>query len=134
MEQNSEHVIAKAIVEHAKTKVKQIPKSTDFKAIPGKGAKAKVGANRVYVGSPNLLKELNIEVSDERLVALQEQGKTVVFTVVDGKLAGAFALADKIREESRVAVKELKAKGVKVYMLTGDAEDGCKRRLKGTWH
>ncbi len=66
--------------------------------------------------------ELNIDLSDGKLIALQEQGKTVVFTVIDGKLAGAFALADKIREESKVAIQELKAKGVKVYMLTGDAE------------
>jgi P-type Cu2+ transporter len=123
VEQNSEHIIAKAIVEHAKMKVKKIPQATGFKAIPGKGAEAKVGASRVYVGSPNLLKELRIEINDERIVELQRQGKTVVFCVVDGKLVGAFALADKIREESRVAVQELKAKGVKVYMLTGDAEE-----------
>ena len=100
-----------------------MPKVSDFKAIPGKGAEAKVGAHKVHVGSPNLLKELNIAVNDEKLVALQQQGKTVVFIVVDGKLAGAFALADKIREESRTAVQELKAKGVRVYMLTGDAEE-----------
>lgn len=122
VEQNSEHIIAKAIVEYAMTKVKKFPKTTDFKAISGKGAEAKVGVSRVYVGSPNLLNELNLEASDEKLVELQEQGKTVVFSVVDGKLAGAFALADKIREESRVAIQELKSKGVKVYMLTGDAE------------
>ncbi len=123
VEQNSEHIIAKAIVEHARMKKIAIPKVSDFKAIPGKGAQAKVGTNNVYVGSPNLLKELNIEVTDEKLVELQGEGKTVVFSVVNGKLVGAFALADKIREESRVAVQELKAKGVKVYMLTGDAEE-----------
>ena len=122
VEQNSEHVIAKAIVEYAKTKVKEISKATNFKAIPGKGAEANVGAHRVYVGSPNLLKELKIEANDEKIISLQEQGKTVVFCVVDGKLAGAFALADKIREESLTAIVDLKAKGVKVYMLTGDAE------------
>ena len=122
VEQNSEHVIARAIVEYAQMKVKKIPKATDFKAIPGKGAEAKVGDHKVYVGSPNLLKELNIEANDEKIVALQEQGKTVVFCVVDRKLAGAFALSDKIREESRTAIEDLKAKGIKVYMLTGDAE------------
>jgi P-type Cu2+ transporter len=126
VEQNSEHVIAKAIVEYAKTKVKKISNTTDFKAIPGKGAEAKVGAHRVYVGSPNLLKELKIEANDKKLVELQEQGKTVIFCVVDGKLAGAFALADKIREESRTAIEALKAKGIKVYMLTGDAETVAK--------
>ncbi len=122
VEQNSEHILAKAIVEHAKMKIKKFPEATDFKAIPGKGAEAKVGASRVYIGSPSLLKELNLEASDEKLVELQGRGKTVVFCVVDGKLAGAFALADKIREESRVAVQDLKSKGVKVFMLTGDAE------------
>jgi len=122
VEQNSEHIIAKAIVEHVRKKGKKIPKATDFKAIIGKGAEAQVGASRVYVGSPNLLKELSIEASDEKLVELQGQGKTVVFSVIDGKLAGAFALADKIREESRTAIQDLKAKGIKVYMLTGDAE------------
>lgn len=122
VERNSEHIIAKAIVEHAQKKGIRISKATDFKAIPGKGAEAKVKASKVYVGSPNLLKEMNIEVNDKKIIELQEQGKTVVFTVVDGKLAGAFALADKIREESREAIEDLKAKGVKVYMLTGDAE------------
>ena len=122
VEENSEHVIAKAIVEYVQMKVKPTSKATEFRGLPGKGAQAKVGARKVYVGSPNLLKELNIEASDDRIVELQGQGKTVVFTVVDGKLAGAFALSDKIREESRVAIEELKAKGVKVYMLTGDAE------------
>jgi Cu2+-exporting ATPase len=56
-----------------------------------------------------------------KITALQEQGKTVVFTVVDGKLADAFALADKIKQESNEAVKELKTLGVNVYILAGDA-------------
>jgi Cu2+-exporting ATPase len=77
----------------------------------------------VYVGGPNLLKEMNIEVGDQKVKELQDQGKTVVFTVVDGKLAGAFALADKIRKESFEAVRKLKENGLEVYMLTGDAEE-----------
>jgi len=122
VEQNSEHIIAKAIVEYVQETGIKISKTADFKAIPGKGAEAKVNASKIYVGSPNLLKELDIEVNDKKITELQEQGKTVVFTVIDGKLAGAFALADKIREESRDAIRDLKANGVKVYMLTGDAE------------
>ncbi len=122
VEKNSEHIIAKAIVDYARKKSAKIPKAGDFKAIPGKGAQGKVEGKEVYVGSPNLLKEMNVEVNDEKITTLQEEGKTVVFTVVDGKLAGAFALADKIREESRQAIQNLKAAGVKVYMLTGDAE------------
>jgi Cu2+-exporting ATPase len=122
VEENSEHIIGKAIVDYINEKGVKIPKASDFKAIPGKGAQGKVSDKEVYVGSPNLLKELKIEVDDKKITALQEEGKTVVFTVVDGKLAGAFALSDKIREESREAIQDLKAKGVKVYMLTGDAE------------
>lgn len=122
VEENSEHIIGKAIVDYINEKGVKIPKARDFKAIPGKGAKGEVSDKEVYVGSPNLLKELKIAVDDEKITALQEEGKTVVFTVVDGKLMGAFALSDKIREESREAIQDLKAKGVKVYMLTGDAE------------
>ena len=123
IELNSEHIIAMAIVEHAKKKDIEIPKAKEFKAIPGKGAYGKVRGKEVYVGGPNLLKEMKIEVEDQKVKELQEQGKTVVFSVVDGKLAGAFALADKIRKESFEAVKKLKEIGVKVYMLTGDAEE-----------
>jgi len=123
VEINSEHIIAKAIVEYAKRKNIKIPKIIDFKAIPGKGAVGKVNKKIVYMGSPSLMKELKINIDDERILKLQKQGKTVVFTVLDGKLAGAFALADKVREASREAVRKLKENGIKVYMLTGDAEE-----------
>ncbi|MEM3580557.1 MAG: copper-translocating P-type ATPase [Candidatus Bathyarchaeia archaeon] len=123
VELNSEHVIAKAIVEYARNKGAKIPQVKEFKALPGRGAYAKVGKNEVYVGSVNLLDELGISVNDPKIAELQRQGKTVVFVVVDGKLAGALALADIIREESYEAVRELKKRGVKVYMLTGDSEE-----------
>jgi Cu2+-exporting ATPase len=122
VEKNSEHIIAKAIVKYAHEKVTTIPEAKAFKAIPGKGAEGIVEGKKVYVGSPGLLEELKIDLTDEKIAAFQESGKTVVFTVVDGKLAGAFALSDKIREESREAVSNLKATGIKVYMLTGDSE------------
>jgi len=123
IEVNSEHIIAKAIVDYAKEKKIEIPKIGDFKAIPGKGAQGKVKGKTIYMGSPSLIEELKIKIDDERILVLQRQGKTVVFTVVDGKLAGAFALSDKIREVSREAIKKLKENGIKVFMLTGDAEE-----------
>jgi Cu2+-exporting ATPase len=123
IEFNSEHIIAMAIVEHANEKGIEIPKAEEFKAIPGKGAYGKVRAKEVYIGGPNLLEEMRIDVEDRKVNDLQEQGKTVVFTIVDGKFVGAFALADKIRKESFEAVKRLKEVGVKVFMLTGDAEE-----------
>ncbi len=121
VEQNSEHIIAKAIVRYAQQKGIQVEIASNFQALPGRGAKAQVQGKHVYVGSPSILKQLQTE-TEPRVSALQKAGKTVVFAVVDGKLAGAFALSDKIREESKRAVAELKTMGVKVYMLTGDAE------------
>jgi Cu2+-exporting ATPase len=123
VELNSEHIIAKAIVEHAKEKGVEIPQVKEFKALPGKGAYGKIGKKEIYVASTNLLTEMKIDVSDKRIKELQEQGKTVVFTLVDGKLAGALALSDRIRDESFEAVKRLKEGGLKVYMLTGDSEE-----------
>jgi len=123
VELNSEHIIAKAIVEFAKEKGVEIPKAKEFRALPGRGTFGKVGNKKVYIGSPNLLKEMKLEVSDERIKKLQDQGKTVVFVVVNGKLRGAFALSDRIRNESRQAVRKLKDAGIKVYMLTGDAKE-----------
>lgn len=123
VELNSEHIVAKAIVEHAKEKGIKILQTRDFKAMPGKGAHGKIGKKEVYVGSPNLLEEMKIEVNDKRIRELQEQGKTVIFTISEGKLAGAFALSDIIRAESREAVKQLKENGKAVYMLTGDSEE-----------
>jgi Cu2+-exporting ATPase len=123
VELNSEHIIAKAIVGYANEKGVKIPDAEDFKALPGRGAYGKVARSKVYVGSPRLLEEMKIEANDENIKALQEQGKTVVFTVVEGKLAGTFALADKVRKESKEATAKLNALGLKVYMLTGDSEE-----------
>jgi len=123
VELNSEHIIAKAIVEYAKERGIETPKVKEFKALPGKGAYGKVGKKEVYVGSPNLLNDMKTDINDQKIKELQKQGKTVVFTVVDGKLAGALALSDRIRDESYEGVKKLKERGLKVYMLTGDSEE-----------
>jgi Cu2+-exporting ATPase len=130
VEVNSEHIIAKAIVDYVNEKGVKIPAAKDFKALPGKGAYGKVARSEVHVGSPKLLQEMQIKVEDEKIKALEEQGKTVVFTVVDDKLAGAFALADKIRKESKDATAKLKEQGLKVYMLTGDSEPVAKSVAK----
>jgi len=123
VELNSEHIIARAIVEYTKERGITVPQVKDFRALPGKGAYGRVGKKEVYVGSANLLSDMKIDANDQKIRELQEQGKTVIFTVVDGKLAGALTLSDMIRTESFEAVKKLKAGGTKVYMLTGDSEE-----------
>lgn len=123
VEVNSEHVIAKAIVEYAKNRCVKFSQAKEFKALPGKGAYGKVGKKDVYVGSINFLEDLGIKVDDPRIIELQGQGKTIIFTIVDGVLASALALADSIRAESYEAVKLLRERGIKVYILTGDSEE-----------
>ncbi len=126
LEKNSEHIIAKAIVEYAREKNIKTEEVKEYKTIPGKGAYAVVEGKEVYVGSPELLKELGIEIKDEKIKKLQKEGNTVIFVIIDKKLAGAFALADRIKKESYQAVKLLKLMGIKVFMLTGDAEEVAK--------
>jgi len=125
VELNSEHIIAQAIVEYAKDKHIDIPQTDEFKALPGKGTWGRIGQREVFVGGPNLLKEMQIDFNDQRIKNLQAQGKTVVFTFEDRKLLGAFALADKIRRESKEAIRKLNDLGIKVFMLTGDAEEAA---------
>ena len=126
VEQNSEHIIAKAITQYTLSKKMTIPKSTSFQAIPGKGAKAIINDREIYVGGPNLLKDLDLQVTDARVLDLQKSGKTLVYTIANRKILGVFALADKIRQESHRTIQSLKAKGIKAYILTGDSEEVTK--------
>ncbi|MCF6268311.1 MAG: cadmium-translocating P-type ATPase [Melioribacteraceae bacterium] len=116
VERNSEHPIAQGIYKSTEN----ISEAHDFKAVPGKGAQAVVEGKNVGVFSPGYLREKNISVNDERIEELSEQGKTVVFLLIDEKLVGAIALADIIREESKEAIAEFKKLGIKTIMLTGD--------------
>jgi Cu2+-exporting ATPase len=130
VELNSEHIIAKAIVEYAREKRVEFPRTEEFRALPGKGAYGKLEGREVYIGGPSLLVDMRIDATDQRISRLQEQGRTVIFTVVDGKLGGAFALSDIVRKESREAVEKLKKDGLGVYMLTGDSEQVAKSVAK----
>lgn len=122
LEINSEHVIGKAIVKKAQEELLENKKAEKFMAIPGKGARAFVGKNEVYVGNANLLRDLRIslEESADEVSSLSSQGKTVVYVSANKQLQGLIAMADLIRDESREAVKELKDEGLEVAMLTGD--------------
>jgi Cu2+-exporting ATPase len=116
LESHSEHPIAKGIV--ASTKV-TFPVE-GFKSIPGKGAEGNVNGKEVKTVSPGYLKENNIEVSDKRLEELSSQGKTTIYVLIDGELVGAIAMADIIRPESKEAISQLKAMGIRCMMITGD--------------
>jgi Cu2+-exporting ATPase len=123
VEQESEHSIARGIVQEAERRGLRVAEPAAFRALPGKGAEAVLDGSEVKVVSPGYLDETGIKLSDERLDKLARQGKTVVFVMREGALAGAIALADVVRAESRQAVAELQGMGVSCMMLTGDSPE-----------
>jgi len=112
----SEHPIAKAIANASDEKLEV----KDFMSLPGKGAEGYIDGKHIMVVSPGYLREKKIDIKNEKIEKVSEQGKTVVFVLVDGKPAGAIGLADIIRPESKEAISKLKEMGIKSMMLTGD--------------
>lgn len=104
--------------------IQQLP-AYGFVNLPGRGVKATVEGRIVYVGGPNLIKELKCEIegSIKSVVkAASSQGKTAIYVIEDSQVLGVLMLADVIREESRAAVKGLRSEGKRVAILTGDSE------------
>jgi len=122
LESRSEHPIAAGVVRAAAEKKLPLPEAADFRAIPGKGAEARIEGRNVKVVSPGFLTEQKLAIDDERVRKTADEGKTVVFVIVDGRVEGALALADVIREESREGLKRLKELGIQAMMLTGDSK------------
>lgn len=125
VELESEHPIAKAIVTFAKGKKLQLSPAKKFSAMSGRGAKALIGADTVYVGGPRLLEELSLKLTQElesATTSASNDGKTVVYVFKSKKVIGAIMLADVIRPESKEAVQTLQKAGKRVAMLTGDAK------------
>jgi Cu2+-exporting ATPase len=123
VEVSSEHTIAQGIVRAAQEQRLSLLQATDFEAVPGKGAKATVGEKHLFVGNRALMEQVGAAVPNApRLAELARQGKTVIYVAADGRLVGALALADLIRDESREAVRALKRMGLEVAMLTGDSQ------------
>ena len=119
LEAKSEHPLAMGIMQYIKDKSIDLPEADNFNAITGKGIEAGVNGKSVKVVSPGYLKEQNIEIPDK---AYKNEQETVVFVLVDDKLAGLIAMSDEIRDESYEAVKILRKNKLKLYMMTGDNE------------
>ncbi|MCC6906649.1 MAG: copper-translocating P-type ATPase [Phycisphaerales bacterium] len=122
LESQSEHPIGEGVVRGAEERGLKYSAPQEFKAIAGKGAEALVDGTRLKIVSPGYLRENNLTVKDDRIVKVAEEGKTVVYLVIDDSVEGAIALADIIRPESREALSRLKEMGIQVMMLTGDAK------------
>ncbi len=123
LESNSEHPIAAGILKKAKGKGVSIKSPDNFQALPGKGVAGKVGGKEIKVVGENYLREQGVEITSADVKKFSEQGKTIVYVLMEGKMMGVIALADLIREESREAVRRLKSMGIKCMMLTGDIKN-----------
>ncbi|WP_142829539.1 heavy metal translocating P-type ATPase [Planococcus soli] len=120
IEQNSEHPIAAGIVASAKHQNVSIGKVSDFESITGKGIQGTVDGQKVNVVSPGYVNSNDLSYNHNRFNKLSEEGKTVVFVLVEDRLVGMIALADIVRNTAKEAVAALKAKGIQSIMLTGD--------------
>ncbi|MFX1301378.1 MAG: heavy metal translocating P-type ATPase, partial [Promethearchaeota archaeon] len=120
LETLSEHPIAQGIVRGANERKISLKSASNFHAIPGKGAEGLVDAKQIKVVSPGYLKEKGLLPQNETIEELAQQGKTIVYVLVDNKLQGTLALADVIRKESKTAIATLKRMGIQSMMLTGD--------------
>ena len=123
LEESSEHPLATAIVKKADSEKLQIEKVRDFEAIEGKGVKANYHDQTAFVGSNRLLADVNIsQKMNKQATKLQEEAKTVVYVGLNGEIIGLIAIQDVPKPSSKEAISELKKRGLKTVMLTGDNE------------
>ena len=125
LEQQSEHPLARAIVEGAQDRNLALSAVDDFDSITGGGVRGSVGGAKVLIGNRPLLEDngvTNLSALDERADKLQRQGRTVMYVAVDSAFAGLIAVSDPIKESTPEAVKALHGLGLRIIMLTGDNE------------
>ena len=124
LELRSEHPLARAIVAYGEENGVSAQDVTDFAALAGNGLEGRIGGSLLHGGSGTFIAALADvgEVLQEQSNRLAEEGKTPLYFEKDGKLLGMIAVADVIKEDSALAVKELQAQGIEVVMLTGDNE------------
>ncbi|MCL4123786.1 UNVERIFIED_CONTAM: hypothetical protein GTU68_055285 [Idotea baltica] len=130
VELGSEQPIAQAILEFAKERALPIPKSEGFLAEPGRGVRAQVEGREVWVGSPRaaLASGLDADQIHSWTATFAKEGWTPVFVSIGGELAGAIALFDAARPQSKEAVAELHRMGVRTYLYSGD-DSGAVNRI-----
>jgi P-type Cu2+ transporter len=125
VERDSEHTIARGIVQSAEERGLRIPAVLDFRALPGRGVEARLDGRVLAVGGPALLRQLGTNASAamaELAKRAAERSEATVYLVTDGVPRAAFAVADAVREESLEAIRRLHEQHVSVAMLTGDAK------------
>lgn len=118
----SDHPVSRALAQHAAEQGQALHEVEDFAALPGRGSKGRVDGKLLHIGNHRLVEDLGLCSAqlEERLEALERQGKTVVVLCDEQRALMLFAVADTVRQTSREAVAELHGLGVRTCMLTGD--------------
>lgn len=123
IERSSEHPIGVAVVKEAERRGISLVKPRDFKALAGRGVQGVVEEKHLIIGTQRLMEEIGAEIDDvirKRATEFFDQGKTLVFVSVDGKVVGLIAVADELKENSVDVVTRLRGMGLQVIMITGD--------------
>jgi len=124
VERASEHPLGQSIVRKGQEEGLNLAEPEEFVAIPGKGLEASFEGKTVLIGNRKLMadKNISIEEGEATLLEMEEEGKTGMLVSIDGQLSAIVGVADQIKDTSREAIRELKAMGLDVYMITGDNE------------
>jgi len=122
LERSSEHPLAGAIFEAAKERKLELIEPKNFQSFSGRGVVGELDGQKVLVGSEQFLEEMRVPVDSLRakVEELQGKGRTVIFVAKSGRVLGALGIADPIKPSAAQAVRELKAQGMRIVMLTGD--------------
>jgi Cu+-exporting ATPase len=122
LETGSEHPLARAVVEKGKETGKKLEEPKDFKAISGMGLEGKVMNRHIIIGNQKCMELVKIDTKgqEEVMHRLQDEAKTAVYMIVDGKLAAVIGMADTLKPFAKEAIEELKKMGKEIVMITGD--------------
>ncbi|HET8774834.1 MAG TPA: heavy metal translocating P-type ATPase [Thermoanaerobaculia bacterium] len=132
VERASEHPLAAAILAGAEARGATVRAATDFASVTGKGVRGVVDGKRVALGNRALLEELRADARElaARAEELRGEGQTVMFVAIDGQPAGLIGVADPVKETTPEAIRELRAAGLRIVMLTGDSATTAKAVAK----
>jgi len=124
LERGSEHPLAAAIVRGAEDRGLQLGSARDFESMTGRGVRGSVDDLRVALGNRKLLEDLGVSPDGlaQKAETLRADGQTVMFVVVDGKVAGLLGVADPIKQTTPEAIRQLHRDGIRIAMLTGDSK------------
>ncbi len=129
LNQYSEHPLAQAVVNFAKSKNISLLEINNFEAVTGKGVTGTTNNEQIALGNKKLMEQVGAVISEElesKILVEQKSGKTVSYIAINKKAVGYIAISDAIKATSKAAIKELMQQGIEVIMLTGDNENTAK--------